>query len=72
MASDSDFYPASGRRTSDTGGLYNVGAYGGAWSSSTNAAWGVHGSLLIFFSTNVHPESGDSREYGFPVRCVQE
>ena len=67
-----DFYPASGCRNSNSGGLTNVGTGGYAWSSSPNSASSVYGSNLNFSSSLVNPEGGNYRAYGFPVRCVQE
>ncbi len=67
-----DFYPASGYRASGSGGLYNVGADGYAWSSSPISASSVYGSLLSFSSSYVNPENLSNRAYGFPVRGGRE
>ena len=63
---------ASGYRPSDSGGLYNVGTCGYAWSSSPYSASSVYGSGLTFHSSSVNPEGYNNRALGFPVRCVQE
>ncbi len=65
-------YPASGYRPSNSGGLYNVGTSGYAWSSAPHSALGVLGSGLFFHSSGVYPEGYNNRALGFPVRCVQE
>ena len=67
-----DFYPASGSRSAVTGGLYDVGTFGYAWSSSPCAATSVRSSLLGILSSNVIPEYDSDRSIGRPVRCVQE
>ena len=71
-AGATDFYPASGGRASFSGGLYGVGAYGYAWSSSPSSVSSVHGSNLLFDSSYVNPEYNSTRANAFPVRCVQE
>ena len=67
-----DFYPASGGRVGDSGGLIAVGLNGYAWSNASGSAAEVRSSYLNFFSSYVYPEFNDRRAYGFPVRCVQE
>ncbi len=62
---------ASGYRPSDSGGLYNVGTCGYAWSSSPYSASSVYGSGLTFHSSSVNPEGYNNRALGYPVRCVQ-
>ena len=63
------FIPISGYRGSGNGELSHAGGYGGFWSSSSYSAvnsWNLYtysGSAL----QNYH-----GRDYGFPVRCVQE
>ena len=67
-----DFYPASGYRASDTGGLRNVDTRGYSWSNSPAGAPSVNGSYLDYSSSGVNPEISTHRAVGFPVRCVQE
>ena len=67
-----DFYPASGYRASNSGSLYNVGAYGYSWSSAPASAAEVRGSFLYFFGNHMDPEGNYGRADCFPVRCVQE
>ena len=67
-----DFYPASGLRSSTSGGLSNVGARSYSWSSSPYSVTSVLGSGVDFYSSGVYPEGSHNRANGFPVRCVQE
>ncbi len=70
--SATDFYPASGSRAGNSGGLTNVGTGGYAWSSSSHSASSVVGSSLDFYSSSMGPENYNARANGLPVRCVQE
>ena len=68
------YYPASGYRYDDAGGLSNVGYYGYYWSASPYSNNGYYASYLDFNSDGrVHP-SGRCyyRAYGQSVRCLQE
>ena len=64
------FFPASGYRSSNNGGMGGVGSYGYGRSSSPNSA--TNGYNLIFLSSGVLPSNGNSRADGFSVRCVKE
>ena len=64
------WYPASGYRSRNDGGLGNVGYNGNYWCASpySNNAY-----YLSFSDTGyVGPSYSDSRAYGFSVRCLQE
>ena len=63
------WYPASGYRYGNDGGLYSVGCYGVYWSASpgSNYAYGLGFDL----DGSVDPSSYYGRAYGFSVRCLQ-
>ena len=65
------WYPASGCRGNDDGGLRNIVSVGYYWSASpcSDRAYS-----LGFFSSNgyVGPSYYYSRANGFSVRCLQE
>ena len=64
------WYPASGYRHYNGGGLYDVGGSGSCWSASpTNySAY----SLIFNGLGGVFPASNNTRAYGYSVRCLQE
>ena len=62
-------FPASGCRNYSDDTLYDVGQYGYCWSSSAYSS--TNGFKLGFYSSSVYPASSSYRQYGFPVRCVQ-
>jgi hypothetical protein len=62
-------FPASGYRTYSIGTLSGVGTYGYCWSSSASNA--SNGFRLILSSNYVYPAYGNYRQFGYPVRCVQ-
>ena len=64
------WYPASGCRYNDDGGLNLVCYYGYYWSASPNSSSAYY---LRFTSTgNVFPSGSSGRAYGYSVRCLQE
>jgi len=66
------FWPAAGDRNgsgSFSGALYYVGSYGYYWSASPVSS---NGYYLNFNVGSVVPAYGNSRTFGFSVRCVQE
>ena len=64
---NSIFLPAAGWRG---GSLYSVGSYGHYWSAGPYSD--TRGRNLHFNSSNVIPQSSNSRAYGFSVRPVSE
>ncbi len=62
-------FPASGCRNFSNGPLLAVGQSGYYWSSSTYS--GSLGYYLVFGSSGVYPAIYHFRQYGYPVRCVQ-
>lgn len=69
---DKLWIPASGYRWNGGGTVGLVGTNGYDWSSSPSSTMVTRVSSLVFDGSNVYPAYGDSRAYGFPVRCVQE
>ena len=64
------WYPASGYRLDDVGGLGNVGYSGYYWSASPS---NYNAYDLYFLSNgNVYPSDSSNRAYGLSVRCLQE
>ncbi|MDE6569339.1 MAG: hypothetical protein K2K43_01775, partial [Alistipes sp.] len=63
-----DFYPASGYRSS-AGTLSGVGTGSWCWSSSPA---GIRGGYLRYDNSSVSPLHSDGRAYGFVTRCVRE
>jgi len=64
------WYPASGCRSCDDGGLDFVGFFGYCWSASPTSK-----SAYILNCNDyghVNPASNSSRAYGYSVRCLQE
>jgi hypothetical protein len=64
-------YPAAGRRHSVDGGLDSVGNLGHCWSASPVSSTS-YASSLTFTPGLVNLNGGNSRAYGFTVRCTQE
>ena len=64
------FFPASGYRSRDSGGLANVGGSGACWSAIPDSSAG--GRYLGFFSGLVGPQHAGNRAYGFSVRPARE
>lgn len=62
------WFPASGGRRSNSGGLAAVGSRGYCWSASQNDTFTKY---LYFDMSGVGP-GNSGRALGFPVRCVQE
>jgi hypothetical protein len=60
---------AAGSLTNTDGSLSNRGAYGNYWSSSQSSA--VNGWFL-FISSNASATYGNSKAYGFSLRCVRD
>ena len=65
-------FPASGMRWREDGTFLNLGTEGSSWSSSSAGSGIVNPSRLNTNNTNVNPLFSTYRDYGFPVRCVQE
>lgn len=65
-----NFFPASGCRASDSGGLAGMGSYGNYWSYASRSQAGAYG--LGFYSGGVYPLDGYSRSDGFSVRPARE
>ena len=64
------FFPASGYRFSNSGGLYDVGSYGGCWCSSSYSQSSA--CNLYFYSGYVGPQLSYGRACGFSVRPALE
>ena len=64
------WYPASGDRSYDDGGLNGIGNYGVCWSASPNSYYAYY----LYFGSNgyVNPSSHNLRANGRSVRCLQE
>lgn len=63
------WYPASGFRDYDSGGLNHVGNSGYYWSCSPEDSFDAY---YLYFSNNVSPHYSNFRAYGYPVRCQKE
>ena len=66
------WFPASGNRGSSIGGLFNIGAKGYCWSSTSHVNYLGNVSILYFNSDEVIPMSGALRAGGFSIRCCKE
>ena len=67
------WYPASGSRNYDDGGLYYVGNCGIYWSASPYYNYANYAYDLYFFKGGrVGPSNDDYRANGHSVRCVRE
>lgn len=67
------YYPASGYRYEDDGGLSGVGSSGSYWSASPsyyNASRAS--SLSVYYNGSVDRSSDSNRANGCSVRCLQE
>ena len=64
------FFPASGYRDSNSGGISSVGSGSHRWGSSPFSD--LYCYSLRFNSSNVLPSNHNYRAVGFPVRCVKE
>ena len=64
------FFPASGHRYSDSGGLGNVGSSGYCWCSSSSSQSLAY--TLTFGSGSVNPQTNGHRAFGFSVRPALE
>ncbi|MDY4917497.1 MAG: hypothetical protein SO114_07475, partial [Candidatus Cryptobacteroides sp.] len=65
------WYPASGYRSKDDGGLFVVGSIGYYWSASPYSS--NYAYYLIFYGNGeVIPSNDSNRANGFSVRCLQE
>ena len=66
------WYPASGLRSLNDGGLSFAGVIGGYWSASPNVY--SYNVLNLYFNNTdyVDPAVSDWRAYGRSVRCVQD
>ncbi len=63
------WFPASGDRDSDVGGLYDVGMKGYYWSSTID---NIRSGVLFFYNGDTSPAGNSYRAYGFALRCVQD
>jgi uncharacterized protein (TIGR02145 family) len=69
------WYPASGYRSYDVGGLRNIGYYGDYWSASPDRDLGYTdlAYYLVFYGSGyVYPSNSHFRATGHSVRCVKE
>ena len=64
------WYPASGYRYNNDGGLSGVGYSGYYWSASPYSSSAYY--LTFDYGGYVYPSSSDNRAYVFSVRCLQE
>ena len=64
------WYPASGFRDYDDGGLSNVGYSGHYWSASPDSLYAYY--LYFYDPGNVDPSTYNYRSRGYSVRCLQE
>jgi len=63
------FFPAAGARWYDTGGLTYTGLEGRYWTSSANTVNNTQ--YLNVTSTTALQNNDVTRQYGFPIRCVE-
>ena len=68
----SDWFPASGYRRHDNGGLNNVSTNGNYWSSSPYASGNSNAGNLNFNSGTINVRNNNNRVNGFSVRCVSQ
>ena len=64
------WYPASGYRSKDDGGLFVVGSIGYYWSASPYSYYAYY--LIFYGNGEVIPSNDSNRANGFSVRCLQE
>ena len=62
------FLPAAGYRTGTV--VYNVGSYGGYWSTSYENS--VRAYAVFFLASSLNPQYSRYRYYGFSVRLVHD
>jgi hypothetical protein len=60
---------AAGTLSNGDGALSNRGGYGNYWGSTQNSATN---GWFLFISSNVSAMYGNSKAYGFSVRCVRD
>ena len=60
---------AAGTLTDNGGSLINRGAYGNYWSSSQGSA---ANGWFFFISSNASATAGNSKAYGFSIRCLKD
>jgi uncharacterized protein (TIGR02145 family) len=58
----------AGSRNRSDGSLYDVGSYGFYWSNNVVGA----SSQCLYFNSSTANMSGNSRAYGFSVRCIKD
>ncbi len=63
-------FPAVGGRYYSSGSLESAGAWGSYWSSTQYSSTGA--CYMGFNSSSVNPSNGNSKRYGFSVRCVRQ
>ena len=68
--SEQFYFPASGIRNNNKGGLSNAGSNGYYWYGSPSSA--SNGSRLNFGSGSLNVSGSNARAFGFSVRCVSE
>jgi len=64
------WFPASGYRANDSGGLTNMSSNGNYWSFAPNSQ--TNARNLNFNSGNINPLNNNNRAYGFSVRPSRE
>ena len=64
------WYPASGYRSKDDGGLFVVGSIGYYWSASPYSYYAYY--LIFYGNGEVIPSNDSNRANGFSVSCLQE
>ena len=69
-SSSTTWYPASGYRSKDDGGLFVVGSIGYYWSASPYSYYAYY--LIFYGNGEVIPSNDSNRANGFSVRCLQE
>ena len=65
------FFPAAGCRYDNSGLLTDVGFIGSYWSGEPSTNYDA-AYTLFFYNIGVNTFYGDSRSFGFSVRCVSE
>ncbi len=63
------FFPASGFRGNDSGGLSNVGEHGSYWSATPGSQTNGRD---FYFKSSIWNQGNDYRACGYPVRAVSE
>ena len=70
LSPSTTWYPASGYRSKDDGGLFVVGSIGYYWSASPYSYYAYY--LIFYGNGEVIPSNDSNRANGFSVRCLQE